>query len=56
MSATGIIFIVIALGIILGGVLLIKKSAKKFNLSDDQLTKINERNEKLNKEEQKEEL
>ncbi len=51
MSITAIIIILLALGLILGGVLLLKKSAKKFNLSDEQLKKINERNQALDKEE-----
>lgn len=55
MSSTGIIFIVIALGIIVSAVLLLKQSAKKFNLSDEQLKDINERNKKLDKEEQNDE-
>lgn len=54
MSLIGIIFIVIALGLIVSAVLLIKQSAKKFRLSEEQLKKINERNEALEKEEQKE--
>ena len=51
MSITAIIIILLALGLIQGGVLLLKKSAKKFNLSDEQLKKINERNQALDKEE-----
>lgn len=51
MSITAIIIILLALGVILGGVLLLKKSAKKFNLSDEQLEKIKERNQALDKEE-----
>tara|TARA_B110001454_G_C12640241_1_gene400879 strand:+ start:744 stop:890 length:147 start_codon:yes stop_codon:yes gene_type:complete len=43
---------VLALGIIIGGVLLLKKSAKKFDLTDDQLAKIKKRNNDLNKSEQ----
>ena len=54
MSIIQILLIVIALGIVIGGLLLIKKSAKKFILSDEQLTKINKRNEKLEKEEKEE--
>lgn len=54
MSIIQILLIVIALGILIGGLLLIKKSAKKFILSDEQLTKINKRNEKLEKEENEE--
>jgi hypothetical protein len=35
--------------------LLLKKTAKKFNLTEQQLNKIKERNEALNKEEQENE-
>ncbi|MDP7591094.1 MAG: DUF2897 family protein [Litorilituus sp.] len=49
MSISAIIIILLALGLILGGILLIKKSAKKFNLSDEQLKKIKERNQALDK-------
>jgi len=55
MSLIGVIFIVIALGIIAGAVLLIKQSAKKFNLTEEQLKDINQRNEAFKKEEQDEE-
>jgi len=51
MSITAIIIILLALGLILGGILLLKKSAKKFNLTDEQLKKIKERNQALDKEE-----
>lgn len=46
--------IILALGLIFSGILLLKQSAKKFNLTEEQLTKINERNDDLNKEEEKE--
>jgi len=50
------ILTVLALGIIIGGVLLLKKSAKKFDLTDEQLTKIKQRNEALDEAEQDEKL
>jgi len=42
---------VLALGMVLGGVLLLKKSAKKFNLTDEQLEKIKQRNQALEQKE-----
>ncbi len=53
MSITAIIIILLALGLILGGIFLLKKSAKEFNLTDEQLKKIKERNQALDKEENK---
>lgn len=53
MSVTAILIITITVGIIIGGVLVLKKSAHKFNLTAEQLDKIKKRNEKLDKEEQK---
>lgn len=50
-----IFLIILALGSIIGGILLLKKSAKKFNLTPEQLKKIKERNELLDKKEQQEE-
>jgi uncharacterized membrane protein YciS (DUF1049 family) len=44
MSFSAIFIIVIALGIIIGGIMVLKKSARKFNLTDDQLKDIKERN------------
>jgi len=44
----------VIIGTIISGVLLLKQSAKKFKLSDEQLKRINERNQALEKEEQKE--
>lgn len=49
MSVGEIILTVLILGIIIGGVLVLKKSAKKFNLTDEQLKKIKRRNEDLDK-------
>ena len=51
MSLISIILITLALGIIIGGILVLKKSAKKFNLTPEQLKKIKQRNELLDKEE-----
>jgi uncharacterized protein HemX len=50
MSITAIILIVLALGMVFGGVLLLKQSAKKFNLTDEQLKDIKARNIQLDKE------
>jgi hypothetical protein len=54
MSLIEIIIIVVAIGLVVSAVLLLKQSAKKFNLTDEQLDKINKRNEVLDKEEKKE--
>jgi hypothetical protein len=51
MSLTAIIITALAIGIIVGGILLIKKSARKFNLSAEQLANIKKRNEVLDKKE-----
>ncbi|WP_286262623.1 DUF2897 family protein [Thalassotalea atypica] len=37
----------IALGLIVGGILLLKQSAKKFKLTEQQLEEINQRNKEL---------
>ncbi len=55
MSLSLIFIILIALGIIFGGILLLKQSAKKFNLSPEQLKRIKARNEALDKEAREEE-
>ena len=44
MTFTTILIIVIALGVILSGIMLLKQSAKKFNLSNEELDKIKQRN------------
>ena len=49
MSVSAIILTVLALGIIVGGVLVLKKSAKKFDLTPEQLAKIQKRNDDLDK-------
>ena len=51
MSLGIIILISLALGIILGGVLLLKKSARKFDLTTEQLERIKSRNEALDEQE-----
>lgn len=53
MSLTVIIFIVLALGIIIGGILLLKKSARKFDLTSEQLERIKKRNKELDEKEKK---
>lgn len=50
-----IAIIVFALGSVVSAVLLLKQSARKFDLSDEQLKKINQRNKKLDEEEEREE-
>ena len=42
----------IALLLIVGAIMLLRQSAKKFKLTDEQLTKINDRNRQLEKEEE----
>jgi len=49
MSLSEIILTILALGIIIGGVLLLKKSSKKFDLTPEQLKEIKKRNEDLDK-------
>lgn len=44
MSFSAIFIIIISLGIIVGGIMVLKKSARKFNLSDEQLKRIKQRN------------
>lgn len=50
MSITAVIIITLSIGIIVGGILLLKKSSTKFNLTPEQLDKIKKRNEQLDKE------
>lgn len=47
MTITATIIIILVLGAIIGGVFVLKKSAKKFNLTQEQLDKIKKRNEEL---------
>jgi type II secretory pathway pseudopilin PulG len=43
MSIVAMLIIIIALGIIVGGIMVLKKSAKKFNLNKEQLKRIQKR-------------
>jgi hypothetical protein len=43
MSTVAIFIIIIALGIIVGGIMVLKKSAQKFNLNKEQLQRIQKR-------------
>ncbi|NQY37579.1 MAG: DUF2897 family protein [Alteromonadaceae bacterium] len=52
MTYSAIFIITLALGIIVGGVLVLKKSAKKFNLTEEQLAKIKARNKTIDKKEE----
>ncbi len=52
MSIIAIIIIALAIGAIIGGIFLLKESAVKFNLTPEQLKKINERNKELDNEEE----
>ncbi len=52
MSLSELILITLALGIIIGGILLLKKSARKFDLTTEQLENIKKRNKDLDKKEQ----
>lgn len=47
MSLSEIVLTVLILGMIIGGVLLIKRSAKKFDLTTEQLDRIKKRNDDL---------
>ncbi len=47
MSLTATVLIILALGIIISGVLLLKKTARKFNITNEQLENIKRRNEEL---------
>ena len=54
MNISLLILIVVIIGFIFSGILLLKQSAKKFNLSDEQLKKIKQREASLQKEEESE--
>lgn len=45
------VVLILVLGVIVSGILLIKQTAKKFSLTDEQLNKIKNRNEELDKNE-----
>lgn len=51
MSTLTIVVFVAVFGMLIGGILQLLKSAKKFNLTDEQLKRIKERNMQLDKEE-----
>ncbi|WP_448563982.1 DUF2897 family protein [Thalassotalea ganghwensis] len=51
-----VVIILLAIGLIAGAVLLLKQSAKKFKLDDEQLKRIKQRNLELEREETKEDL
>jgi hypothetical protein len=46
--------IVIAIGIIVGGIMVLKKSAQKFNLNEEQLQRINQRSKEQQNKDQEE--
>lgn len=52
MNYLSILVILIALGIVVSAVLLLKQSAKKFKLTDAQIKKIKQRNIALDKQEE----
>ena len=54
MSFTIAIVIILAIGTIVSAILLLKQSAKKFDLTKEQLQEIKTRNKALDKEEKKE--
>jgi uncharacterized membrane protein YciS (DUF1049 family) len=49
-----IFIIVIALGIIVGGIMVLKKSARKFNLNKEQLQRIKQRSKEQESKDNKE--
>lgn len=55
MSLITTIIIILAIGMILGGIYAVKKSARKFDLTEEQLAEIKKRNEAIEKQEQREE-
>lgn len=54
MSFSAIAIIILAIASILAGVLLLKKSAKKFDLTPEQLEEIKKRNKAIDKQEESE--
>ncbi|REL30130.1 DUF2897 family protein [Thalassotalea euphylliae] len=54
MNIEQLLILVLALGVIWGGILLLKQSAKKFNLTDEQKKKVKERQAAWEKEEKEE--
>jgi uncharacterized membrane protein (DUF106 family) len=55
MSIATIIITIFIFGVIIGGVMVLKKTARKFTLTEQQLKKIKERNKALDKEEEEQE-
>ncbi len=53
MPAAGWIIIILCLGFIVGGIMLLRKSAKPLPLSKEQLEKIKQRNSELDQQEQR---
>lgn len=53
MTITTVIIIALVFGAIVGGILVLKKTARKFDLSQEQLNAIKKRNEALDKKEDK---
>jgi len=51
MSFSVLFIIILAVGIVFSGILLLKQSAKKFNLTEEQLKIIKARNKQLEKDE-----
>ena len=51
MTFSIILLISLALGIIIGGIFLLKKSARKFDLTKEQLDNIKKRNKELDEKE-----
>ena len=51
MSITVIFIVVLAVSLIVGGIMIVKQSAKKFNLTDEQLKRVKARNKALEQEE-----
>ena len=54
MSLNAALIILLVLAMLLSGIWLLKKTAKKFHLSNEELKRINERNERLDKEDKAE--
>jgi uncharacterized membrane protein YciS (DUF1049 family) len=54
MTIATIITSIFIFGVIIGGVMVLKKTARKFTLTEQQLKKIKERNKALDKEEEQE--
>lgn len=54
MSITAILISILVFGVIISAVMLIKQSATKFNLTEEQKVKIKEREKALQKEEAEE--